>query len=160
GRTATSRFPTPSPRPNRGDSRPGLLRGWSGRWRHCPPTGGELSPSRSAPGWRFARTPPRWGSARTPLPAATPTPRTDCEMPSGRAPMSDSELPPDLAALERQLAERPRIEPSPDFGARLLAASRAALGHRPPAVGAAGWRRWAAVAAAVLFGINLSMSVA
>src|SRR5262245_52835118 len=81
-------------------------------------------------------------------------------MPSGRAPMSDSELPPDLAALERQLAERPRIEPSPDFGARLLAASRVALGHRPPAVGAAGWRRWAAVAAAVLFGINLSMSVA
>jgi hypothetical protein len=74
--------------------------------------------------------------------------------------MNDPELPPDLASLQRQLADRPRIEPSPEFGARVLAASRAALGQRPPAVLAPGWRRWAAVAAAVLFGINLSMSVA
>ena len=74
--------------------------------------------------------------------------------------MSDPELPPDLAALEHQLAERPRIEPSPEFGARVLAASRAALGQRPPAGLAAGWRRWAVVAAALLLGINLSMSVA
>src|SRR5262245_26210530 len=71
--------------------------------------------------------------------------------------MSDAELPPDLADLERRLAKRPRIEPPPDLGARVLAARRAALGRRRP-VGA--WRAWAGVAAALLFGINLAMSLA
>jgi hypothetical protein len=74
--------------------------------------------------------------------------------------MSDAELPPDLAALERRLADRPRIEPSPGFGPRLLAACRAALGRRAAPVPAAGWRFWAGAAAALLLGINLSMSVA
>jgi hypothetical protein len=73
--------------------------------------------------------------------------------------MSDPELPPDLAALERRLADRPMIEPSPEFGSRVLAASRAAL-HRRPEAALAWWRPWAGVAAAILFGINLSMSVA
>jgi hypothetical protein len=74
--------------------------------------------------------------------------------------MSDPELPPDLAALERRLAARPRIEPSPEFGPRVLAASRTARGRRPAATTAAGWRPWAGAAAAILFGINLSKSVA
>jgi hypothetical protein len=77
--------------------------------------------------------------------------------------MSDPELPPDLAAIERRLAGRPRIEPSPEFGARLLAASRDAL-HRPLAGRMAPpshtWRSWASVAAAALLAINLSMSIA
>src|SRR5262245_33052610 len=71
--------------------------------------------------------------------------------------MIDPELPPDLAALERRLADRPRAGPSPDLAARVLAASRDAL--RRPAVPAVGWRPWATVAAVVLFGINLSMSL-
>src|SRR5439155_4379635 len=70
--------------------------------------------------------------------------------------MTDPDLPPDLAALERRLSGRPRIEPSPEFAARVLAASRAALARRP----GAGWRYWGSVAAAVLFGVNLSMSLA
>jgi len=74
--------------------------------------------------------------------------------------MSDPELPPDLAALERRLAGRPRTEPSADFGPRLLAASRAALRRPGVARTAAGWRVWAAAAAAVVIGINLSMSLA
>src|SRR5262245_7894797 len=73
--------------------------------------------------------------------------------------MIDPELPPDLSALERRLAERPRAEPAADLGPRLLAATRAALRHRPVPP-AAGWRSWAALAAAVLVGINLSMSLA
>jgi hypothetical protein len=71
--------------------------------------------------------------------------------------MSDPELPADLAAIERRLADRPRVEPTSELGSRVLAATRAAL-RRSSA--AAGWHPWAAVAAAVLFGINLSMSVA
>ena len=45
--------------------------------------------------------------------------------------MTDPELPPDLAALERRLADRPRAEPSADLGPRVLAATRAALRDRP-----------------------------
>lgn len=70
--------------------------------------------------------------------------------------MTDPELPPDLAALERLLADRPRADPPPDLGPRVLAAARAARGPRA----APGWRAWAATAAAVLLGVNLSMSVA
>jgi hypothetical protein len=76
--------------------------------------------------------------------------------------MTDADLPPDLAALERELAGRPPVEPSAAFGPRLLAATRDALRHRPAvaAVPAVGWRVWASVAAALLIGINVSMSVA
>src|SRR5262245_42725302 len=74
--------------------------------------------------------------------------------------MTDPELPPDLAALERLLADRPRAGPAADLGPRLLAATRAALRHRPVDAPAAEWRSWAALAAAVLAGINLSMSLA
>jgi hypothetical protein len=70
--------------------------------------------------------------------------------------MSDPELPPDLAALERRLIDRPRIEPSPQLAGRVSAASRTALDRRA----AGGWRPWAGAAAALLFGVNLSMSLA
>ncbi|HET6575075.1 MAG TPA: hypothetical protein VFG68_15820 [Fimbriiglobus sp.] len=71
--------------------------------------------------------------------------------------MSDSELPADLAALERRLADRPRVAPSTGLGPRVLDVARLAQRPRPVA---ASWRSWAALAAAVLVGINLSMSVA
>jgi hypothetical protein len=70
--------------------------------------------------------------------------------------MSEAELPPDLVALERRLLERPHVEPPAGLGPRVLAARRASLRRRP----AGAWRTWAAAAAAVLVGINLSMSVA
>jgi hypothetical protein len=74
--------------------------------------------------------------------------------------MTDPELPPDLAALERRLADRPRAGPADDLGPRLLAATRAALRDGPVDAPTAGWASWAALAAAVLVGINLSMSLA
>jgi hypothetical protein len=69
--------------------------------------------------------------------------------------MTDPELPPELAKLERRLVNRRRTEPAADLGPRVLAAARAALRPRP-----APWRAWAAAAAVVLLGINLSMSLA
>ena len=72
--------------------------------------------------------------------------------------MSDPDLPPDLAAPGAPAGRPPagraiaRTRPrgcSPPAGPRA---------RPPPAAG--GWRRWAGVAAAVLLGINLSMSVA
>src|SRR5262249_19274771 len=102
--------------------------------------------------------PPCSTSARTPPPAATATHWPSCGTSSeGSTTMIDPELPPDLAALERRLAERPRAEPSADLRPRLLAATRAALRHRPVD---ARWRSWGGLAAAVLVGINLSMSLA
>lgn len=71
--------------------------------------------------------------------------------------MTDPELPPDLAALERRLADRPRVAPSAGLGPRVLDAARMAQRPRPAA---ASWRSWAALATAVLVGVNLSMSVA
>ena len=71
--------------------------------------------------------------------------------------MTDPELPSDLADLERRLADRPRAEPSAGLGPRVLGAARLVLRPRPAA---ASWRSWAALAAAVLVGVNLSMSVA
>jgi hypothetical protein len=76
--------------------------------------------------------------------------------------MSDASLPPDLADVERQLGHRPAAEPSAEFSDRILASVRDALRYRP-AVAAAptgGWRSWSAVAAALLVGVNLSMSAA
>jgi hypothetical protein len=70
-------------------------------------------------------------------------------------------LPPDLHALERALADRPRPGPSADLRDRVLAAIRA---ERPgpradrPRTGFA--RFAAATAAAALLAINLSASVA
>src|SRR5262245_12821256 len=76
--------------------------------------------------------------------------------------MSDASLPPDLADVERMLARRRTVEPSADFAGRVLGSVRDALRHRPAVAAApsSGWRSWAAVAAAVLVGINLSMSAA
>lgn len=71
--------------------------------------------------------------------------------------MTDPELPADLAALERRLTDRLRVEPSSGLGPRVLDAARMVQLPRPVA---ASWRSWAALAAAVLVGINLSMSVA
>jgi hypothetical protein len=58
------------------------------------------------------------------------------------------------ADLERLLAERPSPDPPAGLRLRVLAAARRELA-RPPAV----WRPWAVAAAAVLLGINLSMSL-
>jgi hypothetical protein len=76
--------------------------------------------------------------------------------------MNDPPLPPDLAELERLLSGRAPIEPSAEFAARVLGSVREALRHGPSAAAAPTrkWRSWAAVAAAVLVGINLSMSAA
>ena len=71
--------------------------------------------------------------------------------------MTDPDLPADLAELERRLADRPRVGPSGGLGPRVLGAARLVLRPRPAA---ASWRSWAALAAAVLVGVNLSMSVA
>jgi hypothetical protein len=66
-------------------------------------------------------------------------------------------LPPDLLALERDLADRPRPEPSAELRGRVVAAARRER-HRPAR---AGFPRFAAaVAAAALVAINLSASVA
>ncbi len=76
--------------------------------------------------------------------------------------MPEHELPDDLSRLEQRLAARPRPAPSEDLKRRVMAAVRSELAR-----GAAGPRRrlstWefaAAVAAAVLFWMNLSMVVA
>src|SRR5688572_30143561 len=75
--------------------------------------------------------------------------------------MTDPDLPPDLADLERQLTARPRVEPAADLGPRALAAARGARPRPASVIAPAGrWRPWAAVAAALLFGVNLSMSAA
>jgi hypothetical protein len=67
------------------------------------------------------------------------------------------ELPDDLAELERRLAGRPRAEPGPGCRGRVLDAVRRESGRNPAGSGA--WRLAAAVAAAVLFGANLALSV-
>jgi hypothetical protein len=69
--------------------------------------------------------------------------------------MSPLDLPDDLADLERRLAQRHRPEPAGDLRRRVLAAVRAAGSE-----GNGFWRFAAAVAAAALLAINLSMSVA
>ncbi len=70
--------------------------------------------------------------------------------------MTPDPLPPDLLALERALAARPRPEPSAELRGRVLAAVRR---ERRPA--RAGFPRFAAAtAAAALVAINLSASVA
>ena len=71
--------------------------------------------------------------------------------------MTDPELPSDLADLERRLADRPRAGPPAGLGPRVLDATRTAQRPRPTVTS---WRSWAALAAAVLVGVNLSMSVA
>ena len=68
------------------------------------------------------------------------------------------ELPDDLAGLERQLAGRPRAEPGPGCRGRVLDAVRRELRRNPAGSGA--WRVAAGLAAAVLFGANLALSVA
>jgi hypothetical protein len=68
------------------------------------------------------------------------------------------ELPDDLAELERRLAGRSRAEPGPGCRGRLLTAVRRELRRTPAGPGA--WRVAAALAAAVLFGANLALSVA
>jgi hypothetical protein len=74
--------------------------------------------------------------------------------------MSDPGLPPDLTAVERLLSDRPRVDPPAGLAPRVLAAARDELRARPAGDRRGdGWRSWAAVAAAALFGVNLSMSV-
>jgi hypothetical protein len=75
--------------------------------------------------------------------------------------MTPDRLPPDLLALERELAARPRSDPPADLRPRVLAAvGRELPGPRPvPAPYRLG-RFAAATAAAALLAINLSASVA
>lgn len=76
--------------------------------------------------------------------------------------MSEHDLPDDLATLERDLASRPRPSPSDDLRRRVLAAVRSELA-RPAAAPRRRLGTWefaAAVAAAVLFAMNLSMVAA
>jgi hypothetical protein len=73
--------------------------------------------------------------------------------------MTDPDLPPDLAALEQRLADRPRVEPHADLAARVLTATQDAL-RQPAPPARSDWHTWAAVAAALLLAVNLSMSVA
>jgi hypothetical protein len=75
--------------------------------------------------------------------------------------MESSELPEDLADLERRLAERPRVEPGAGFRHRLSVAVRQELqkaGALP--VRTSGWQFAAAVAAIVVLWANFSMSAA
>ena len=68
------------------------------------------------------------------------------------------ELPDDLAELERRLAGRSGAEPGPGCRGRVLDAVRRELGRNRAGSGA--WRVAAGLAAAVLFGANLALSVA
>lgn len=76
--------------------------------------------------------------------------------------MAEHDLPDDLVGLARDLASRPRPAPSGNLRQRVLAAMRSELA-RPAAAPRRRLGTWefaAAVAAAVLFGMNLSMVVA
>jgi hypothetical protein len=75
--------------------------------------------------------------------------------------MTPDPLPPDLLALERELAARWQPEPPADLRSRVLAAAGEAVTIRQPIptrIGFAGFA--AATAAAALLAINLSASVA
>jgi hypothetical protein len=81
--------------------------------------------------------------------------------------MNESELPDELERLERELAERPRPEPSADLRDRVMRTVEAELGGaelrrvQPPRTRAGGWLSFAAAAAAtVLIWANLSLSAA
>jgi hypothetical protein len=71
------------------------------------------------------------------------------------------DLPDDLAALERELAARPRPAPSEGLRERVLAAARREL-SAPPAPGRrlGAWEFALAAAAAFILVLNLSMSAA
>jgi hypothetical protein len=71
-----------------------------------------------------------------------------------------SELPDDLAELERRLAARPRGEPDAAFRQRLLASVSDELQRDRRRAANGAWRFAAALAAAVLLGAYLSMSAA
>jgi hypothetical protein len=70
-----------------------------------------------------------------------------------------SELPDDLAELERRLAGRPRPEPDAALRRRVVGSVRDEL-ERDRRRFAGAWRYAAALAAAVLLGANLSLGVA
>jgi hypothetical protein len=70
--------------------------------------------------------------------------------------MATPDLPPELAELERRLQQRHKQEPSASLRQRVLDAGR---GREPVAAGGF-WRFAAAVVAAALLAINLSMSAA
>jgi hypothetical protein len=70
--------------------------------------------------------------------------------------MTDSDLPPDLAAVEQELSGLDRSPPAA-LRSRVLAAVRRELRRRARS---STWRFAATIAAAALVGINLSMSVA
>ena len=76
--------------------------------------------------------------------------------------MPEHELPDDLSRLEEGLAARPRPAPSEDLKRRVMAAVRSELarGAAAPRRRLSTWEFAAAVAAAVLFWMNLSMVVA
>jgi hypothetical protein len=73
--------------------------------------------------------------------------------------MTEPDLPPELADLERRVALRPPIDPPADLGPRVMDAVRGVI-REPQRGGWTGWRFWAAVAASFLAVVNLSMSLA
>jgi hypothetical protein len=74
--------------------------------------------------------------------------------------MEDFRLPKELTDLEQQLAARALPEPSPELRGRVITAIRQKT-VEGPALGVTGaWRFAAALAAALLLMLNLSMSVA
>lgn len=72
--------------------------------------------------------------------------------------MTDAELSAELADLERRLIATPRVNPPPELGPRVLMACRE-VNCRTPVSIAGDWPFWVAVAAVVVVGINLSMSI-
>ena len=71
---------------------------------------------------------------------------------------NEAPLPDDLAALERQLAERQKPHPPAHLRDRVLATVASELARLPHAEGI-GWGWVVGIAAAVLIGINFSASV-
>jgi hypothetical protein len=71
--------------------------------------------------------------------------------------MNDESLPPDLAELERQLESRSAGDASGGFRRRVLQAVGDELAVGRKSAGKMNWRYLAAVAAAVIIGLNLAM---
>lgn len=69
--------------------------------------------------------------------------------------MENEQLPPELEQLERDLADRPRLDPPAELRQRVIGGVRAELRRDGPRNG---WAFAAAVAAVVLVWLNLSLS--
>src|SRR4051794_2092994 len=111
----------------------------------------------SAPTLRQAGTATRWKNCAL---CSSPCARSEAEMSH-----ENSELPPELRKLEAALAARPMPPANPAQRARVMGAVRQELAARPNSCRSATgprsfWQFAAGVAAALVLGINLSMSAA